>query len=423
DEAYGLPKISYDFQAPIGEFGQVREGFHRLKLLHFFLQDFGDQLAPMVTVLPENARSLQPENITALRYAVRIKDNSGYLFLNNFQDDTTMLPQTNIQIKVQTPGGVVAIPASGGFSLASGENAVFPFNLDLNGALLRYSTAQLMMKGSGPSPYYVFFTPDGVKGECLFAAGVRVKAGAGAKVISTGNGTRVECTDRVASFTVSAVGKTTDVLIIDKARALTAYVMNIAGKRHIAFSSAVILQDSESFELLQDSVSQFGLSFYPRLHTAPKLENGSITQVNGPAVFSSFQVTLPNAKAAISVRQISEKKFVVTLPDTLPAGVNDLRLKVAYIGDSGMGFINGELVTDEFYNGIPWEIGLRKFLTASPKPSEMVLYFRPMQKNASYLIDLQPYPQSIPDFGDQHTYLKVDSITLSAEYKTTLSFR
>ena len=32
DEAYGYPKISYDFQAPIGEFGQTKASFHRLKL-------------------------------------------------------------------------------------------------------------------------------------------------------------------------------------------------------------------------------------------------------------------------------------------------------------------------------------------------------------------------------------------------------
>jgi len=97
DEAYGLPKISYDFQAPIGEFGQVREGFHRLKLLHFFVQDFGELLGPMATVLPRNAAALKQENITELRYAARIKGNAGFLFINNFQDDTVTLDKNNIR--------------------------------------------------------------------------------------------------------------------------------------------------------------------------------------------------------------------------------------------------------------------------------------------------------------------------------------
>ena len=45
DEAYGYPKISYDFQAPIGEYGKVRPAFHRLKLLHYFLNSFSPELA------------------------------------------------------------------------------------------------------------------------------------------------------------------------------------------------------------------------------------------------------------------------------------------------------------------------------------------------------------------------------------------
>jgi len=97
DEAYGLTKISYDYQSPIGEYGQVREGFHRLKLMHFFVRDFGELLAPMVTVLPKDTDKITPENINDLRYAVRVNKNSGFVFLNNFQDDTITTDKTDIQ--------------------------------------------------------------------------------------------------------------------------------------------------------------------------------------------------------------------------------------------------------------------------------------------------------------------------------------
>lgn len=110
------------------------------------------------------------------------------------------------------------------------------------------------------------------------------------------------------------------------------------------------------------------------------------------------------------------------MPQKLPWGVNDLYLAVDYTGDTGMGFLNGELVADEFYKGIPWEIGLRKFITPVASAKEMVFYFRPTQKNASYWVDLQPYPQSIPDFGNAKTYLKLNNIALTPQYKTTLNF-
>ena len=39
-----LPVISYDFQAPIGEFGQVRKHYHILKQYHIFWKILGGLL-------------------------------------------------------------------------------------------------------------------------------------------------------------------------------------------------------------------------------------------------------------------------------------------------------------------------------------------------------------------------------------------
>ncbi len=36
-----LPLKGYDFQAPLGEFGQMRPSFSALKSIHLFLDDFG----------------------------------------------------------------------------------------------------------------------------------------------------------------------------------------------------------------------------------------------------------------------------------------------------------------------------------------------------------------------------------------------
>ncbi len=110
------------------------------------------------------------------------------------------------------------------------------------------------------------------------------------------------------------------------------------------------------------------------------------------------------------------------MPQSLPVGVNDILLNMNYTGDTGMDFINGELVADNFYNGPPWQIGLRKFVTATAKPKEMVFYFRPMEKNATYLLDLQPYPQYIPDFGKSNSYLKINNISFTPQYKTSIQF-
>ena len=43
-----LPVKDYDFTAPLGSFGQVRERYHRLRLQHLFLHDFGETIPALV---------------------------------------------------------------------------------------------------------------------------------------------------------------------------------------------------------------------------------------------------------------------------------------------------------------------------------------------------------------------------------------
>ncbi|UPG63804.1 beta-galactosidase [Metabacillus endolithicus] len=74
------PKISYDYQAPIGEFGQIRESYKRLKRLHYFLSTFEKDFSKTQTILPDVCDSLNPTDTESLRYAVRaMKTQDFYL--------------------------------------------------------------------------------------------------------------------------------------------------------------------------------------------------------------------------------------------------------------------------------------------------------------------------------------------------------
>ena len=422
DEAYGLPKISYDFQAPIGEYGQVREGFHRLKLIHFFLQDFADILGPTQTVLPENALMLKPGNIDDLRYAARVKANSGFLFINNFQDDTTLTEKQNIRVKVKTAKGDISFPETGGFTLKSDENLIFPFNFNLNGINLNYATAQLLMKGDDPkNPYYVFFAPEGIQPEFSFEADASIDAGTGPTTDKNANRVLVKCNEGLSEFTVSLHGRNkTKVLVLPKSIALRSYIVTLKGNKHLIFSDAVVLQYNNSFTLLSDGKNEYSLSVYPKITQTPKIDMGTITRVDNDKRFSAYHISFPEQKFMAKTRSIGQKKYVVELPKW-NTQLNNLFLTIDYTGDTGMGFLNSELVADEFYKGIPWQIGLRNFLPDT-KAKEMVFYFRAMPKDASYLIDLQPYPSAIPDFGKQKTFLKINKTWFTPEYKTVITF-
>ena len=49
-----------------------------------FLNDFGDMLAPMRLALPEKMPS-DRNDVETLRFAARVKNESGFLFINNYK--------------------------------------------------------------------------------------------------------------------------------------------------------------------------------------------------------------------------------------------------------------------------------------------------------------------------------------------------
>ena len=162
DEAYGYPKISYDFQAPIGEYGQIRPSFKRLKVLHYFISSYMVKLAPMKVVLPEN-KVTSPDDISRLRFAVRKNGNTGFVFMHNYQDHMQTTDIENISFEIQTNEAKLRIPETGGIDLPAEENMILPFNLELNGIQMNYSTAQILLsfKNSG-TDHVIFFAPTGV---------------------------------------------------------------------------------------------------------------------------------------------------------------------------------------------------------------------------------------------------------------------
>ena len=90
-----LPEYSYDFNAPLREFGQMEDTYREVRLLATFVHDFGTDICDMpYTEQPGNP--LKPDNLTDLRTSVRYKKakradgteyNTGYLFVNNYQQN------------------------------------------------------------------------------------------------------------------------------------------------------------------------------------------------------------------------------------------------------------------------------------------------------------------------------------------------
>ncbi|RZL49830.1 MAG: glycosyl hydrolase family 35 [Pedobacter sp.] len=418
DEAYGYPKISYDFQAPIGEYGQVRPAFHRLKLIHFFLKDFGELLAPMALTLPAGSEKLKPEDLNTLRYSVRSNGKSGFLFINNFQDDAKLTDKTGLTVNIKTIGETISFP----IGIKSGENAIYPFNLNLSGINLKYATAQLLAKvGNAANQKYVFFNVEGEQPVFIFSKtkGLKISNLFACTVSQTPTEWRVSPDPKMsAEFVLDANGKKTSVLTVSKAEALKAYLIQNNGEQVLAFSEALILQDKKALQFLSMGKADFNFSIYPKTSVLPTIDS-KFTKVKDASPMDQYHVSLPAIKTELIQNLTGEDKVQVKLP-TLPKDLNDIFLGVDYLGDVGLAFLDNRLVADDFYKGLTWNIGLKQFLDQA-KEKELQFYFRPIYPTASYLVDLQPSAK--PSFKEGSKLVDIKKMSLTPEYKFTINIK
>lgn len=134
-----MPVKNYDFQAPLGEFGQPNPHYYTLRKLHMFMNDYGHLLAPMEAHFPA-PQDIAKGDDSHLRYSYRSDGKSGFVFINNYERLQNLTDKKGIQFDVcgvKFPSKPITIPG--------GTVCIFPVNVDG----IRYATAQLIANRDG----------------------------------------------------------------------------------------------------------------------------------------------------------------------------------------------------------------------------------------------------------------------------------
>ena len=153
------PILSYDFQAPLSEYGEVREQYGLLNMLHMFVNDFGEEFAPMIAV--DSGNTVAADDTNSLRYGMRTNGKSGFVFVNHYQRLTELADIENAVISA----GNVEFPQID----VKGEVSFFmPFNMKMGDSVLEYATAQPLCK-CGET--YFFAEIPNIKAEYKFSKG------------------------------------------------------------------------------------------------------------------------------------------------------------------------------------------------------------------------------------------------------------
>jgi len=134
------PRISYDFQAAIKETGELAPSYYQIKKIHYFLNEFGEILAPMVPVITK-----VKDPAVDLQYSARVKNNSGFLFGTNYYRGTRKPEQKNMQFKIKLNGETLQFPSKP-VNIPDSSTFIWPFNFMMNNIVLKYATAQPLCK-------------------------------------------------------------------------------------------------------------------------------------------------------------------------------------------------------------------------------------------------------------------------------------
>ena len=381
-----VPVKTYDFEAPLGEFGSERSSYRDLKLFDYFLNDFGPELAPMAVHAP-SILPAGPSDTSTVRVAARTRGDSGFLFLNNHVRGLDMLRHKRVQIRLQLPSGPMLVPGRP-VDVPAGSYFVWPVNMDLDGLRLRYSTAQPFCRiVRGGTVLYVFFAIPGISPEFSFAPGALTSMQVNAGIKSESSNqifvTAIEPSNHVVFEGNLPTGKKLQVVVLTREQAQWATRVSLKDGDHLVLSPQAVYSDGRSMTLRALGESDFYFSVWPSLVST----QGSSLRVEpqpDDGIFKTYR-SLGKARTILASwtpeQSVKPEPISLSDPATVPtaeeieaaprwhlrlpadafAGVSDLFLQVEYQGDIARLSAAGQLLTDDFYNGMPWCIGLKRF--------------------------------------------------------------
>lgn len=350
-----VPKISYDYQAALGEFGQIRESYRRLKSIHYFTTSFADRLCGLKTMLPEGASQIKPKDADTLRFAVRTDGKRGFVFINNYQDHFELPGRKQEEIVLELEDETITYK----FDISGDENTILPFHFDLDGIELVQATAQPLLRIAPEGKVtYVFMAPDGMEAQFQFEEDVVVN-GIHTSVCV------VEKEREVSILNISKDDIKVRILLIN--RKLANEMFKVNGDR-LVFTDEALLEKDDRLQLetthTQNMVGIFA-------------EDDCI----------EWKMNCTDSKeVSVNYEQIAPNRYVVEFDKDFMNGVKDMRLQIHYVGDIGHAFINGKMIHDNFYNGAVWEIGLKEY-EEELKEHPLTIYITPLKEGVNVNVE------------------------------------
>jgi hypothetical protein len=436
-----LPMIDYDFQAPLGAYGQQHPVMTKLRPFHYFLQAFGADLAPMMVRKPDVVSKGSADLVTP-RFSVRSLDDHGFLFVNNHVRQYRMAEQKGVQFAIQMPHGTVTLP-SRPIDIPADAYFIWPVGMDLAGATLAYATAQPVTRiEDGKTPVFVFHAQDGIATEFAFdgAAAVTARSGTVSHDANRYLVTDVQAGSGATIDVKTASGAMVRILVLTQAQADQMTLPMLDGSRHLLLTDAQAYSGDGALDLLSIGAPDFRFSVYPAL-AHPASANLPLSAGTPEGVFQTFTAHAPERTLTATLTKLRDAQPVPPLVLGAPANTahepapevfgksgawsiaihggaiddkDDAFLRVRARGDVARLFSGVTMLDDRFLDGSTWEIGLGRFSAEAKQP--LTLTVLPLRKDAPIYLDA-----GVAAMVDGDQTAEIQDVSVAPEYHLHLT--
>lgn len=424
----GHPTMSYDFQCAVGEYGETYSKYHEMKLIHYWLQDFGQQLCRTIPALPKK-RPSGVKDVDTFRCMARTDGTSGYLFFNNYQRYVTNKNLEPLQVSIKLNENIVTIPNKP-IAIPKDAAGVWPVNLKMSDVVLRYSTTQLICRiPSDEGETYFFFAHDEINAEYSFDPKTVQKVDNSDKTTVS---VKKPGTNSIISV-VSASGKKIRICTLTKTQAMQMYrFTNLWGQPRVVMADADVLYDGNVLDVRSMGKASGDVSIYP----APKVvkidntklwpsQNGffqrynwSVPKKNITAELSAKKIVHENVLPAFEQETSPQKitSYDLTLPYDSLKGVYDVYLDFDWTGNMLEVKQNDVLIADWIYHGPHFRPSLRHW-GQDILGSKLEIKIDPITSETKCYIE----PEYKPDFSKRNSIAEINSIKTIPQYRIILS--
>ncbi|MGY6498445.1 MAG: beta-galactosidase [Microcella sp.] len=367
-----LPRVDYDFHAPIGAAGMTRGSHALLRQQNAMLEAFGARLAGMHSVLPDD-RPRDLDDRGTVRWASRTDGEAALAVVSWHQPHEPLPTLSDVQLPVPLGDSVEPVPALP-VALPPGTLARWPVRWPIGAQLLRSASASLLTELPGDEPMTVLQAHDGVPVLLAVEPGVSV-TGEGVRAVGEHPGMWVVDASRSRLATVGEAGDAARMLVLSPDDASAAWVLSTARGRELYVSGDDLWVDADG-GLVARAVGRIARArrFDPdagawaevRLQPAEPGEPWHaelaprLVRVAGDAPpHYGYRERRPSAPTPADRERLGAE-WSLELPADA-SDPDDLLLTVDWRGDVAELLVDGRVVCDRFWDGSPWQLRLREW--------------------------------------------------------------